>query len=93
MQQDQFSKENNPNKKLLKLNVDFTHRLVDGNHCLVDSHCLMADQTLGILHALAMQFERGESRLSDELLYNLIDAAIAGVNDLKALVRAHGGQL
>lgn len=73
--------------------VDFSHRLVDGNHGFIDSYGLASEQTLAILHSLALQFECGASRLSDTLICSLIDAAINGVGDLKALVRALGAEV
>lgn len=77
------------NENTPALNVDFSHRLATTSH-LDDSLGLMTDRLIGILHLLACQFESdGVSRMSDNLIYCTIDAAISEANDIKNLGRAH----
>jgi hypothetical protein len=77
------------NSKDNQLNVDFSHRLATTDH-LEDSLGLMSDRIIGVLHLLAVQFENENvSRMSDQLIFCAIDAAINEAYDIKNLGRAY----
>jgi hypothetical protein len=75
------------------LAVDFSHRLAFTDcvksGTLTDSLGLMTSRALGVLNLLSVQFEGDVSRMSDDLIYCAIDAAIHEIEDIKALSKAY----
>lgn len=73
--------------------VDFKQRLSESpivdSLDMTDSVNLMVDQARSILIMLTCQFENPESRLSDEIIHGVIDAAIKNIDDIKAIVNAY----
>lgn len=72
---------------------NFEHRLsatgFDTPIDLVNTIDLMTTRANGVLHAILMQFLGGaeQSRLSDDIMIGLIDAAIQEINDIESTVK------
>lgn len=78
------------------LNVDFSHRISQSSdNCyrsLSDTVDIMAYQATAILNVLSDQFLTNEDegkRVSDEIIYWAIEAAIKEIKDIKQVVRAY----
>ena len=73
--------------------IDFSHRLSDTDLSrtvdLTNTVDLMARRTTSILYALSVQFtDKGNVRLSDDVLVGLVDSAIQEITDINNVVSA-----
>jgi hypothetical protein len=63
-----------------KIHPDFNNNL--------DAISMASNRALGILHSVAVQFDGGSSRMSDELITYTLEAAISEIRNIQLHLRS-----